>query len=298
MKRLTIVIIHVNIEYFVNMTRGILMNNYLMIDDKVQLYLRKDIPDNPVANIIINHGFAEHLNRYDYVTKIFNTANFGVYRYDLRGHGKTKSKKGYVDNFMDFVKDLDAVVNLAKEEYPDLPLFMLGHSMGGFITLLYGINRPDKLNGQIFSGAAVIKLPMLNNIKGSIVKLLGNIVPNMDIRNSLTKDICSVKEVVEEYEKDPLVLKKAKLKLYVEFLINGVDWIEKNIHKYNYPCLITHGEMDKIVPKEASIYLYSKISSKDKEIRIYDNLYHEILNEREKDKILFEMINWIYERIR
>lgn len=274
------------------------MDSYLILDDKVELYLKKDIPENPVANIVINHGFAEHLNRYDYVTKILNTANFGVYRYDLRGHGRTKSKKGYVDDFMDFVNDLDAVVNLAKEEYPKLPLFMLGHSMGGFITLLYGINKPNKLNGQIFSGAAVIRLPMLNGIKGSIFKILGNIMPNVEIKNSLTQDICSVKEVVEEYAKDPLVLKKAKLKLYVEFLINGTNWIERNMYKYNYPCLITHGEKDKIVPKEASIYLYSRISSKDKQIKIYDNLYHEILNERDKDKILYDMINWIYERIR
>jgi len=95
-----------------------------------------------------------------------------------------------------------------------------------------------------------------------------------------------------------LVLKEVKLKLCIEFMIKGTEWIEKNIEKYEYPCLITHGEKDRIVPKEASIFLYNKISSKDKEIKIYDNLYHEILNENEKDKILSDIINWIYERIR
>lgn len=280
------------------MIRGIILDNYLKLRDKVRLYLRRDIPEKPVANIVINHGFAEHLNRYDYVTRVLNTANLGVYRYDLRGHGRTESKKGYIDDFMDFVLDADEVVNLAKEEYPNLPLFMLGHSMGGFITLCYGIENPNKLQGQIFSGAAVRRLPIVNGIKGNMIKLLGNIVPNLNIKNNLTKDICSVKEVVEEYSKDPLVLKEAKLKLHIEFLIRGTEWIEKNIEKYKYPCLITHGEKDKIVPKETSIYLYNKISSKDKEIKIYDNLYHEILNEKEKDRILSDMINWIYERIR
>lgn len=274
------------------------MDSYLKLRDNTRLYLRRDIPDKPVANIIINHGFAEHLNRYDYVTKVLNTANFGVYRYDLRGHGRTESKKGYIEDFMDFVCDADEVVSLAKEEYPNLPLFMLGHSMGGFITLLYGIKEPDKLQGQIFSGAAVRRLPMVNGIKGDIIKLLSNIVPNMNIKNNLTKDICSVKEVVESYENDPLVLKEAKLKFHVEFLIRGTEWIEKNIEKYKYPCLVTHGEKDRIVPKETSIYLYNKISSKDKEIKIYDNLFHEILNEKEKDIILSDMINWVYERIR
>ena len=273
------------------------MGNYLKLRDNTELYLKRDLPENPTAIIVINHGFAEHLNRYDYVTKILNKANLGVYRYDLRGHGRTKSKKGYIEDFMDFVKDADEVVNLAKTENPDLPIFMLGHSMGGFITLCYGIDKPNKLKGQIFSGAAIRRLPVVNGIKGNIVKLLGRIIPNLSIKNNLSKDICSVKEVVDEYINDPLILKEAKLKFYSEFLIRGTDWIEKNIEKYEYPCLITHGEKDKIVPKEVSIYLYSKISSEDKEIKIYDNLYHEILNENEKDKVLSDIINWIYERV-
>lgn len=287
-----------NIAYFVSMIRGFIMDNYLKLRDNIRLYLRRDIPEKSVAIVVINHGFAEHLNRYDYVTKVLNIANIGVYRYDLRGHGRTESKKGYIDDFMDFVLDADEVVNLAKKEYPDLPLFMLGHSMGGFITLCYGIEKPYKLQGQIFSGAAVRKLPIFKGIKGDMIKLLGKIVPNLNIKNSLTNDICSVKEVAEEYSKDQLVLKEVKLKLCIEFMIKGTEWIEKNIEKYEYPCLITHGEKDRIVPKEASIFLYNKISSKDKEIKIYDNLYHEILNENEKDKILSDIINWIYERIR
>ena len=279
------------------MIGGIIMESYLELRDSIKLYMRRDMPANPVALIVINHGFAEHLNRYDYVTRVLNTANLGVYRYDLRGHGRTKSKKGYIEDFMDFVEDADEVVNLARAEYPNLPIFMLGHSMGGFISLCYGIDKPNKLRGQIFSGAAIRKLPVINGIKGNIVKILGGLMPNLNIKNNLSEDICSVKEVVEDYRKDPLVLKEAKLKLHCEFLIRGTKWIEKNIGKYEYPCLITHGEKDKIVPKEASIYLYSKISSKDKEIKIYDNLYHEILNENDKDKILSDIINWIYERI-
>lgn len=272
------------------------MENYLKCNDGVKLYYRKDIPESPVATIVINHGFAEHLNRYDYVTKVLNMAKLGVYRYDLRGHGRTKSERGYINNFMEFVSDADEVVNLAKKEYPDLPLFMLGHSMGGFITCLYGLAKPNKLHGQIFSGAAVKRLPVADGIKGDLFKLVNLFVPRLKVKNMISEDICSVKEVVDDYKNDPLVLKDAALNFYVQFVVKGADWIEKNIKSYNYPCLITHGEKDKIVPKEASIYLYRRISSSDKEIKIYDDLYHEIFNENEKDKVLSDIINWLYER--
>lgn len=273
------------------------METYIYSKDNTKLYIRKDIPKDVKANIIINHGFAEHLNRYDYVTEKLNEAKIGVYRYDLRGHGRTESPKGHIDDFMEFAEDADVMVNLANEEHSHLPLFMLGHSMGGFITCLYGLKYPNKLRGQIFSGAAVRRTPQLEGIKGDICNFLSLILPKLKIKNPVSKDICSVAKVVDDYEKDPLVLKEATLKFYVEFLVKGTSWIGKNISKYAYPCLILHGEKDKIVPREASIFLYNNIKSMDKEIKIYDDIYHEILNEEEKDKILLDIINWVYDRL-
>lgn len=272
------------------------MGNYLLSKDGVQLYYEKDVPKDPIGNIIINHGFAEHCSRYDYIAQSFNEARLGVYRYDLRGHGRTKSVKGHIDNFMDFAYDADNMVNLIKEESPDLPLFMMGHSMGGFITCLYGIEYPNKLDGQIFSGAAVGRLPRVEGIKGDLYRLINMFFPKILVKNNISKDICSLSKVVEEYEEDSLVLKEATLNFYVQFLVKGVDWIKDNIERYRYPCLITHGEKDKIVPKEIAMYLYNSISSEDKEIKIYDDLFHEILNEREKDKILSDIINWLYKK--
>lgn len=273
------------------------MENYINCDEKVKLFYRKDIPEGALANIIINHGFAEHLSRYDYVVEKLNSAKIGVYRYDLRGHGRSKSPKGHINSFMDFAEDADRMVDLAKNEYPNLPLFMLGHSMGGFITCLYGIKYPNKLEGQIFSGAAIRRLPQVEGIKGDLYNIINIFLPKMKVKNELSKDICSLVEVVENYEKDPLVLKEATLNLYVQFLVKGTNWIEKNIGNYNTPCLIIHGEKDKIVPKEIAIFLYNSIKSKDKEIKIYDNLFHEILNEKDKDKVLLDIINWLHSRL-
>ena len=272
------------------------MEDYLKLRDGVELFYKKDIIDQPKATILINHGFAEHLARYDYLAKEFNKSGYNVYRYDLRGHGKTKSTKGHIESYNDFIEDCNEMVELVKKESKDLPIFMLGHSMGGFVTCAYGLKYPDILQGQIFSGPAVNRLPAARGLRTGLLKVLSKITKMKMVKNVVGNDICSVKEVVEDYKNDPLILKEATANLFAQFLVYGREYINENITDYKYPCFIAHGEKDKIVPKEIGEYLYESISSKDKEIKVYDNLYHEILNEDEKDQVIADMINWLDER--
>ena len=269
------------------------MDNYIKFDG-IEFYTKRDLVEEPCANIIINHGFAEHLGRYDHVAKRLNESNISVYRYDLRGHGKTKGPKGDIDNFFDFIDDLDFLVERILYESPDVPLYMLGHSMGGLISCIYGIVHKKKLKGQIFSGAAILPAKQAEGIMKTGLKVLGKVAPNKKIKNVLKSDICTLDSVVEDYKEDPLNLDYVTTKFLYEFIINGTSYAKDNIKSYNYPCLILHGENDKIISKDASIFMYNNISSSEKEIKIYEGLYHEILNEANKDEILKDIINWIY----
>ncbi len=269
------------------------MENYLTVRDGIELFYRKDIIESPKGIVIINHGFAEHLGRYNYITEMLNLNGYSVYRYDLRGHGRTKSVKGHIDSYEDFILDCNEIVELAIKENDNLPIFMLGHSMGGFITCLYGLKYSDKLKGQIFSGAAVDTLPKAKGYRSYLYEILNLFAKNIRIKNPITNDICRVENVVTEYKGDSLVLKDATLNFYVQFLVKGRKYINKNIREYRYPCFIVHGGADRIVPKEVAYYFYNNISSSDKEIKIYDELYHEILNENEKDQVIGDIISWL-----
>ena len=120
---------------------------------------------------------------------------------------------------------------------------------------------------------------------------------NTMIKNPVSDDICSDPEVVKKYNEDPAVLKEATLNFYVEFLVNGTSHAIDHLEDYQYPCIILQGEEDKIVPKEIAENLYEKISSKDKEIKVYKGLYHEILNEKLKDTILDDIVDWLDKRV-
>ncbi len=269
------------------------MEGYLKSYDATNLFYVKDIPKELKGIVIVVHGFAEHLGRYEYLIQRLNNHGYGVYRFDNRGHGNTKGERGHINKFEDFLIDTDTIVEMAKDDYPSLPIYMLGHSMGGFITVSYGVKYKDKLNGQILSGAATALSPQVQGIKGPIFLALNKIIPKFRIKNPITNTLCKDQNVVEKYMKDPLNLKDATLNFYVEFLIKGVKWLNKNMDKYSYPCLILHGSDDKIVSSKASENFYNTIQSSDKKIIIYDGLYHEIMNEKTRDVVIDDICTWL-----
>ncbi|WP_446897122.1 alpha/beta hydrolase [Clostridium sp. LBM24168] len=263
--------------------------------DGIELFYKKNLVEKPKAVLIVVHGLCEHLGRYDYFTKKLNDFGYNVYRFDNRGHGKSGGERGYVENFQYFFDDADLFVNMARSENENVPIFMFGHSMGGFITAGYGMKYQNKLSGQILSGAAVIDLPAFKTIKNSI-DFDKN--PFEKVPNALSNLICRDQEVVSAYNEDPLVLKESNVKLLGEAFVKGPIWIENNVKKYNYPCLILHGGNDQIVINEASKWLYENVSSLDKNLKIYPGCYHEILNEKdEKNVVIDDIHHWIEKRI-
>ena len=265
--------------------------------DGIDLFCKKDIPDNPVAVVVIVHGFAEHLGRYDYFVENLNENQIACYRFDNRGHGRSGGLMLHVDSYNDYVNDANLIIQRAKEEYPELPIFMFGHSMGGFITVLYGEKYKDKLDGQILSGAATDEPPQSNAFLKLVINILNATFPKMRIKNDLSALVSRDNEVVEKYRNDPLVHNKATARFFNQFIIEGMTQLKNNMKEYSYPCLILHGKEDKLVKCQASEYFYNNISSTDKQIKLYDNLYHEILNEPEKDMVINDILSWLKDKI-
>lgn len=249
--------------------------------------------DNPRAVVVLVHGLCEHAGRYDHVAAALNGFGCSVVRFDNRGHGRSGGKRGFIEDYNLFIEDADRIVSAAKAENPGLPVFMLGHSMGGFITAFYGIKYQERLAGQILSGAAVTLLPMVKELEG----LDYDAVALDPIPNALGEVICRDPDVVKAYRKDPLVLKEFTMKLMGEVLITGAGQLMKAMPEYRYSCLILHGGGDLIVSPDASKYFYEHISSEDKELKIYEGLYHETLNEPEKETVLRDIHDWIEKRI-
>lgn len=266
---------------------------YIDTYDGKKMFLRRDPVDGAEAVLVFVHGLDEHQGRYDYLAGRFNGEGFSVYRFDNRGHGRSDGKQAYIEDFNTYLKDADTVVEIAKKENPGLPIFMLGHSMGGFIASAYGVKYPGKLKGQILSGGWTNITEAFEEINN--MELEEN--PDLKLPNELGNLISRSEYVIEDYEKDPFVSEFTTLKLMKEMLDNGIPWLIDNLDKYKYPVLVLHGGSDAIVDPSCSEKLYKKISSKDKELKIYPKLYHEILNEPEKEEVIKDILVWIKYRI-
>lgn len=259
----------------------------------VELFVTVNRAPAPRAVVVLVHGLCEHLGRYDQVTRELGEAGLSVYRFDNQGHGRSGGERGYLDDFHAFIDDADLLVAKAKQENPGLPVFMLGHSMGGFITAAYGVKYPGKLAGQVLSGAAVTVLPLFEAFK----EIDFDHEPRVKVPNALSAVICRDKTVVDAYDADPLVLKESCQKLLGEVFINGASWLVEKLPAYDYPCLILHGGDDQIVTPEASRFMYDTIASEDKRIKVYPEFYHEILNEFGREEVVADITAWIDARL-
>ncbi len=268
--------------------------NNFVTKDGLKLFYRYWKPSDESKSLIIGvHGYAEHSGRYKHVGEFFASNGFAFYMHDLRGHGKSDGERGHVDSFWDFISDLDQFINHVKDIEKEEKIFLLGHSMGGLISIIYAIENHSTLSGLITSGAALRTSIKIGKIQEVLMKTISKVRPKYRPEiavdpNLLTHD----PEVNKAYAEDPLVFKQGTVRLLTE-MTKAMDWAWMNADKLNVPILMLHGSDDKIVPVEASKDFFDLIKVADKELKIFNGMYHEILNEKEKEKVLSTILKWI-----
>ncbi len=260
--------------------------------DGTRLYLNREIAEEAKAAAVIVHGLCEHQGRYDYFADLFHRAGISTYRFDHRGHGRSEGERTYYGDFNELLDDTHEVVKMAVRENPDIPVFLIGHSMGGFTVALYGVKYPDqKLRGIITSGA------LTYDIGGLITGVPKDLDVHTMLPNELGAGVCSVAEVVDWYGKDPYNTKTFTTGLCYA-ICDGLAWFEKQAGTFRYPVFMLHGEKDGLVSVEDTYRFFKEAVSEDKQMKIYGNLFHEIFNEYCRDEVIGDVLRWIGERIR
>jgi len=241
----------------------------------------------------VPHGVAEHSGRYAHVAQSLVDAGYTVVGFDLRGHGKSSGKRNYINSFQDYLNDLQEVLNRTKASYPDLPLFLFGHSMGGGIVTLFTIERNPDVKGVLLSGPSVKVSDDISPFLQKISGVISAILPKLPVIKLESTDISKDPEVVKAYDEDPLNYRGGILARTGSELLNATKTITARSHVIDLPILIMHGDSDKLADKSGSEMLYANVSSTDKTLKIYAGLYHEILNEPEQDQVKADIINWL-----
>ena len=124
----------------------------------VELYWQGWLPDaEPRALVVIAHGASEHSARYSHVAERLVAAGYAVYALDHRGHGRSEGKRAQLDRLDHVVADLRGFVDLTAQRNPGVPVYLLGHSMGGAIAVAYAMRHQETLAGLVLSAPAAFR---------------------------------------------------------------------------------------------------------------------------------------------
>lgn len=249
--------------------------------------------ENPKGILVICHGVGEHSGRYDNIINQLKGSRTTIYALDHRGHGKSGGKRGHVDSFMDYVYDVKLFIDLIREENSNIPLILLGHSMGGVIACKYALTYAEDINALVLSSPGLVASVEVPGWKKSMGKVFSRYAPGFTMATGLDAKLLSHDaDVVEAYENDRLVHDKVSARWYTEFVASGQECIVR-APELRMPLLVFHGKNDKIVDYRGSEALFKSSSSTQKELHLFDGLYHETMNEKQKSKVLKIAVQWI-----
>jgi acylglycerol lipase len=260
----------------------------------IHIYGRAWLPDDPpLAAVIIAHGAAEHCGRYEHVASRLNSGRFAVYAMDHRGHGRSGGRRANIGRFDWLIADLHTLIGRARQAYPGLPIFLVGHSMGGAIAFGYALAHPRQITALALSAPALSMGDLVPSWQVRLIQLLSTIAPNLGVLTLPAAAVSRDPAVVKAYEEDPLVYRGAAPARTLTEMAGAMRGFVQHAAELQMPVLIQHGTGDTLVPLVGNRRIYERMGSVDKTLRVYEGLYHEIFNEPEREQVLDDLVAWL-----
>lgn len=247
------------------------------------------------AYIIALHGWGTHSDRLIFPAEYLTEKGYAVYSFDFRGHWRNAGDiLGHIDSMDHLQKDTLLFMDVIREISQDKKIFLMGHSFGGLISLIFAINHP-KLAGVLISSPLLgmfLKLSMGKKVIKSLSKTLAKVSPNKILdylidQNQLTSDLKILRKHIADKNKTEVMSAKTATEID-----KFSKWAMENASKLHCPVLIMQSGEDKIVDKEKTKQFFELVNSKDKTYREYDGFLHELWSEKGRAQVYQDMYVW------
>ncbi|MBT9315039.1 alpha/beta hydrolase [Leptothoe spongobia] len=244
------------------------------------------------AVIALVHGFGEHCDRYCTVTNALTQAGYAIFGFDNQGHGRSEGQRGHINRWQDYRDNVSAFLAKVRHHEPHLPLFVLGHSLGGLIVLDFALTSPQGLSGIIISGPPIRPVGIAKPYLVAIARLLSGIWPRFSMEvgtgaESLSRDPV----VLQQIQNDPLKHSMATVRWGTECLF-AIATVRRTISHLQVPILLVHGSADKVNDVRGSKEIFECITT-DKTLKIYPGSYHEPHNDLDRNQVMSDLVQWL-----
>jgi len=259
--------------------------------------LKAWLPSEEINGVIIAlHGFNDYSNFIKDSVTFFNNHKLAVYSYDQRGFGETLTR-GRWSGSQTLLNDLTTFIELVKKRHKDTPLFVLGDSMGGAVTIItMAQEHPPKVSGVILVAPAVWARSEMPFYQRFFLWIGAHTLPWKKVTGEALEITASDNiEMLKELGKDPLVIKKTRIEsLYG--LSNLMDAAYNSAEQLHINSLILYGKKDEIIPKKPVIEFYKRLPSAGQEQQqmiLYENGYHMLLRDLQAEVVSEDIVDWI-----
>ncbi|XP_057561622.1 monoglyceride lipase isoform X23 [Hippopotamus amphibius kiboko] len=279
----------------------------------------------PRALVFVSHGAGEHCGRYDELARMLVGLGLLVFAHDHVGHGQSEGERMVVSDFQVFIRDVLQHVDVVQKDHPGLPIFLLGHSMGGAIAILTAAERPSHFSGMVLISPLVLANPesattfkdcvrslehLLKMASRAVApwiplplwvlaaKVLNLVLPNMSLGRIDASVLSRNKAEVDNYNTDPLICRAGLKVCFGIQLLNAVSRVERALPKLTLPFLLLQGSADRLCDSRGAYLLMESAKSQDKTLKIYEGAYHVLHKELpEVTSSVFREINtWVSQR--
>jgi len=265
--------------------------------DGLALYYQAWLPSSPPRAALINlHGLGDHSSLYPSIAAHFPTRGFAVYAYDMRGNGRSPGQRGYIESWADYRGDLHAFLAQVREWEPGLPIFVMGHSLGGLVVLDYALHFPTGVSGVIAAAPPLGKVgvPPLLMALGRVMSLIWprfSLEVGMDL-SGLARDPAVIQTVLA----DPLFHRRGTARLSTE-VTAAIARVQARAGELAVPLLIVHGSADRMVPPDGSREFFQKVRHPVRELREYRGAYHGLFADWDQEHVLADVERWLNLRL-
>ena len=241
--------------------------------------------ETPRGVIVIVHGASEHHGRYKWLRDMWRFHGFHVIMGDLPGQGTTTRRlRGHIKSFDEYINEIKVWIDAAHQY--GLPVFLLGHSMGGLAVVR---TLQEK---EVDVKCVILSSPCLGLVKNPpfmldmCTKGLNHLIPTLRVNAGLSVYIATRNEEVREMDaNDSLYVTKVSVRWYRE-LVKAMKLAQINQHKIpDLPFLVMQGGDDKIVNKVEVRKWFDRLHVNDKTYKEWPKLYHEIFNGPEREDV-------------
>ena len=261
-----------------------------------KIFTRSWRPESkPRAVIVLSHGFNSHSGYYLWAAEQLLGSGLAVYALDYRGRGKSDGERYYIDKFSEYQGDLDLLVKTARSREPGLPVFILGHSAGGVIACNYVLDNQADIAGLICESFAY-RVPA-PDFALAVLKGLSHLAPHAHVLNLPKKEFSRDPAVVKALIDDPLLANEVQPTKTVAEMVRADERLKRDFPLFKLPLLIIHGTKDTVTKPEGSQEFYDRASSADKTLKLYEDYFHDPLNDIGKEAVIADIRSWIEKRL-